>query len=113
MDGGLSRIVSGRIGAKQSRAIAAQIGERPRPWIGHREGTFGSLKSLLDRLGASRRQQHVPLTRVRPHPDAQARIQPFVRDLAVELLGEKLYDARTQSTWIDVALKADPVVGRR
>ena len=86
---------------------------RLRPWIGHREGTFGSLKSLLDRLGASRRQQHVPLTRVRPHPDAQARIQPFVRDLAVELLGEKLYDARTQSTWIDVALKADPVVGRR
>ena len=113
MDGGLSRIVSGRIWAKQSRAIAAQIGERLRPWIGHREGTFGSLKSLLDRLGASRRQQHVPLTRVRPHPDAQARIQPFVRDLAVELLGEKLYDARTQSTWIDVALKADPVVGRR
>lgn len=41
------------IDTKHSRAIAAEIGERLRPWIGIETELPPSLKSLLVRLGAS------------------------------------------------------------
>lgn len=51
------------------------------------------------------------LTQMGAHLDAQTRLPPFVRDFAIELLGEELGDPRTQSTRVGAGPKANAVVG--
>lgn len=84
------------IDAIHSRAIAAEIGERLASLAGRREGTSTLPEIAARPTPGVRGHSHVPLTRMRPHPDAQTRVQPFVRDFAIELLGEKL-DVRDPS----------------